>query len=115
VIEPGEAIGPEAKENKSGVAVATSRGRYAGIVATAEPDEASVQVTAAVTSRACRSSPTRAPAPTCDGHAPAGLLGLAAIPFAGLAQRLPGLSARVRQAGQSTRPSARGTHVVHSR
>jgi hypothetical protein len=47
VIEPGEGIGHEATENKSGVAVATSRGRDAGIVARAEPGEASVQGTAA--------------------------------------------------------------------
>jgi hypothetical protein len=55
VIEPGEGIGHEAKENKSGVAVATSRGRDAGIVAKAEPGEASLQVTAAV--KTPRSSP----------------------------------------------------------
>jgi hypothetical protein len=48
VIEPGKGIGREVKEHHSGVAVATSRGRDAGIVAKAEPGEASVQVTAAV-------------------------------------------------------------------
>jgi hypothetical protein len=48
VIEPGEGVGHEARETHSGVAVATSRGRDAGIVARAEPGEASAQVTAAV-------------------------------------------------------------------
>jgi hypothetical protein len=47
VIEPGDGIGREAKEHNSGVAVGTSRGRDAGIVAEAEPAEASVQLTAA--------------------------------------------------------------------
>jgi alpha-D-ribose 1-methylphosphonate 5-phosphate C-P lyase len=48
VIEPGDGVGREAKEHRSGVAVATSRGRDAGIVSKAEPGEASVQLTAAV-------------------------------------------------------------------
>ncbi len=43
MIEPGEGIWHEAKEHRSGVAVATSRGRDAGIVSKAEPGEASVQ------------------------------------------------------------------------
>jgi hypothetical protein len=48
VIEPGDGIWHEAKEPRSGVAVATSRGRDAGIVAKTEPGEASVQVISAV-------------------------------------------------------------------
>jgi hypothetical protein len=63
VLEPGEGMGHEAKENKSGVAVATSRGRDEGIVARAEPGEASVQVTAAVNAKEHRSSVAVAPSP----------------------------------------------------
>ena len=48
VIEPGEGIWHEAKEHRSGVAVATSRGRDAGIVSKTEPGKASVQVISAV-------------------------------------------------------------------
>jgi hypothetical protein len=39
LIEPGEGIGPEAKENRSGVAVATSRGRDAGIGPKTKPGD----------------------------------------------------------------------------
>jgi hypothetical protein len=48
VIEPGEGIWHEATEHRSGVAVATSRARDAGIVSKTEPGEASVQVISAV-------------------------------------------------------------------
>jgi hypothetical protein len=48
VIEPGEGIGHAARENRSGLAFATSRERDAGFVSRTEPDEASVQVISAV-------------------------------------------------------------------
>jgi hypothetical protein len=48
VLEPGDGIGREAREHRNGVAVATSRGRDAGIASKAEPGEASVHLTAAV-------------------------------------------------------------------
>jgi hypothetical protein len=47
VFEPGESIGHDARENRSGVAVVTSGGRDRGMVSKAGPGEASVQVTAA--------------------------------------------------------------------
>jgi hypothetical protein len=62
VIQPGDGIGREAREHRSGVAVATSRGRDAGIVSKTEPGEASVRRTAAVSLRDHRRVPTGAQA-----------------------------------------------------